>query len=240
MPTGPEQAEELLQLLKQIVRPAYTAIKTIRDIDWGPLSQYYAAFRLNNLLSLNRKIQERVADLGFDLEDAKRVAPKVGFLWIDKASLEEDDDLQTMWANLMVNAMNPDSPQDTSDFELETTYIEIASQFSPLDRQVLEYIVEHGIEYRHSENEQGGERKRQFTVLHLAPDTIFEAFPDSLAHISIEKLVYLGCVYREPRTPLVPAEGLTYGWIQRDIVPTLIGANLAIQASGKTPSWMEA
>ena len=77
--------------------------------------------QIENLLTLNRKIQDRAEELGCDLEDAKRVAPKVGFLWIDKASLEEDDDLQTMWANLMVSAMNPNGPKGTDDFELETT-----------------------------------------------------------------------------------------------------------------------
>ncbi len=240
MPSNSERPEELLRLLQQIVGPASTAIRTIRDNDWGPLSQYYAAFRLKNLLALNRKIQDRAEELGFDLENAKRVAPKVGFLWIDKASLEEDDDLQTMWANLMVNAMNPNGPKGTDDFELDTTYIEIVSQFSPLDCQVLEYIVEHGMEYRNSEDEQGDERKRPLAVKSLAPDTISEAFPGSLAHISVEKLIYLACAYRELRTPLSPSEGrLAYGGIQHDIVPTLIGVNLAISASGKTPSWMQ-
>lgn len=145
LPTAPEQKpDELLPLFRQIIGAASTAIATIRDTDWGPLSQYYAAFRLTNLLALNRKIQDRAEELGFDLEDARRVAPKVGFLWIDKASLEEDDDLQTMWANLMVSALNPNGADEIGDFELDTTFIEIASQFSPLDRQVLEYIVEHG------------------------------------------------------------------------------------------------
>ena len=218
----------------KLLDPASTAIRTIRDTDWGPLSQYYAAFRLTNLLALNRKIQDRVEELGFDLEDARRVAPKVGFLWIDKASLEEDDDLQTMWANLMVSALHPNGAQGMGDFELETTFIEIASQFSPLDCQVLEYIVEHGMRYRNGEDEQGGKRKRPVTVLPLAPDTIFNAFPDSLAHISVEKLVYLGCAYRERRTVFTPESRHSY-----DIVPTLIGANLAISASGNEPSWMQ-
>ncbi len=243
MPIDPEQTEELLRLLIQIVGPANTAVKTIRDNDWGPLSQYYAAFKFKNLLALNKKIQDCAKKLGFDLEDAKRVAPKVGFLWIDKASLEEDDDLQTMWANLMANAMNPNVADGMGDFELETTHIEILSQFSKPDCQVLEYIVKHGTEFVIPSDKSDSEQIREIRLKRVEfVEAIIEEFRTTMgitvAQLSVEKLVCLGCASREVRVPIVPvSDGFNHVQLAYDIVPTLIGIDLYLCSSGKEVAW---
>ena len=200
------------------------------------------SFRRRTLRAINEKCEQRCKALGLDPKNAQSLDdPALGLLFIDKASLQDDEFLQQRWANLLVSFMDPNSELNPADFQLDTTYIEIMSQFSKLDCQVLDYIVEHGLAYRYSEDQQGGDRNRQLTAVPVVPDTIFEAHPGSLAHISVEKLVYLGCAYREPRTPLSPYEGSnSYGGLQQDIVPTLIGLNLALSASGKTPSWLQA
>lgn len=194
------------------------------------------SFRRRNLRSINEKCEQRCKALGLDPKNAQSLDdPALGLLFIDKASLQDDEFLQQRWANLLVTFIDPHAGLRPDDFQLDTTYIEILSQFSKLDCQVLEYIVEHAIvDDWNSEDEQGGRPRRPLTAQPLVPNTIFEAFPGSFAHISVEKLVYLGCVYRELRTTLSPSEGRhAYGGLQHDIVLTLIGHNLAISVSGK-------
>jgi hypothetical protein len=189
---------------------------------------------LNNLLSLNAKYIDRCRELGFDPKDAKPLAMTVGFPLIEKASLQNDEYLQQRWANLLEQATNPNNTDTSSDFELDTTYVESLAQFSRLDCEVLEYIVEHGVRYVTIEGDTG----RGLAVDPIDPNVINEEFPDSPAHISVEKLVLLGCAYRELKTPLSSASGHTYGPFQRTIIPTLIGLNLYISSSGKQPSWV--
>ena len=71
----------------------------------------------------------------------------------------------------------------------------------------------------------------------LEPDAIESARPNSLAvHISLEKLVSLGCVSRDPKIPL--KTGGSRG-LEELIGPTSIAINLYISASGKRPSWFQ-
>ena len=148
------------------------------------------SFRRGNLRSINEKCKQRCEALGLDPKNAQSLDdPALGLLFIDKASLQDDEFLQQRWANLLVSFMDPNSGLRPADFQLDTTYIEIMSQFSKLDCQVLEYIVEHGMEYRYGEDEQDGGPGRTLAVKPLAPDTILEAHPGSLAHISVEKLI---------------------------------------------------
>ena len=67
------------------------------------------------------------------------------------------------------------------------------------------------------------------------------AFPNKSAHISLEKVVSLGCVYRVLRAhlSLSPKAGDGYGAWAQDIVATLIGMNLYVAASGKRPKWYD-
>ena len=49
---------------------------------------------------------------------------------------------------------------------------------------------------------------------------------------------HLGCAYRVTSTPLSPKGGDGYSALAQDIVPTLIGLNLYLVASGNQPRWM--
>lgn len=199
------------------------------------LSQNIGWYRLKNLVAINEKFLRLCEEKGFDPKDAKHLAWSVGLPLIEKASYQDDDFLQERWANLILSSIQRG---EGSDFSLGTTHVEILNQFSRLDCEVLEYIVENGMEYSDNQ-EDTGDQTKPITVLPLKSEDISEAHPETLAHISLEKLVSLGCVNRVLRTPLNFRDSDGYGVLAQDIIPTLIGLNLYIAASGRFPKWAE-
>ncbi|MCI5208135.1 MAG: DUF4393 domain-containing protein [Candidatus Electrothrix sp. ATG2] len=64
----------------------------------------------------------------------RTVPPKIAFPVIENASLEEDDFLQDLWANLLVTSIDPKEKQPRS------AYIDIIKQLEPLDVNALRFI----------------------------------------------------------------------------------------------------
>ena len=95
-------------------------------------------------MRLNECLERVIKERNLVEEDLKKLSLSVGFPLLEKASYQDDEFLQEKWANLLASAMEKRENEDT-DFSLDTTYIEILHQFSRLDCEVLEYIVENGV-----------------------------------------------------------------------------------------------
>jgi hypothetical protein len=67
-----------------------------------------------------------------NIHETRAVSPKFALPILEGASLEEDDTLQQLWANLTVNALDPDFSLD-----LRMTYIEIIKTLTVLDVRML-------------------------------------------------------------------------------------------------------
>lgn len=87
--------------------------------------------RIENAERIMRKAQVRLDARGVEEQkplDAKHLKPL-----LEAISEESDDALQDMWANLLANAMDPNSP-----VHLERVLMETLRQFEPLDASVLD------------------------------------------------------------------------------------------------------
>ena len=186
-------------------------------------------WRLNNLISINGKWERICREKGIDLADGRHLSFAVGLPLLEKASCHDNDFIQERWAHLIASSLRSEDREESS-FSLDITYVEILNQLSQLDCEILEYIVENGVESR---DEKTGSMKG----VQIDPSSIREAHPNTLAHISLEKLVSLGCAHRVLKAYLT-ASGSEYGAWGQDIVVTLIGLNLYLAASGKTPKWL--
>ena len=187
-------------------------------------------FRIRNLMKLNESLERVIEKRSLDRSNLKKLSLSVGFPLLEKASYQDDEFLREKWANLLASAMDNRNDEDTG-FSLDITYIEILHQFSRLDCEVLEYIVENGVSGR---DKVGG----HLQIVALNPLTLRNVFPDKLVHISLEKLVTLGCVYRVLRTPLsTKGENDGYGPLAQDVMVTMVGLNLYVSASGRQPKW---
>ncbi len=66
------------------------------------------------------------------IENTRAVMPKLALPILENASLEDDDELQKLWANLMANAMDPNFTTD-----LRMSFIDIIKSLTPLDVKLL-------------------------------------------------------------------------------------------------------
>ena len=138
--------------------------------------------------------------------------------------------MQEKWANLIASSIE-NGGDDNPDISLDNTCVEILHQLSRLDCEVLEYIAENGVRGRDADN-------GRLQIEPLDPLELRNVFPEKLVHVSLEKLVALGCAYRVLRAPLSTGEGGDgYGPLVQDIMVTLIGLNLYVSASGRDPQW---
>lgn len=186
--------------------------------DWARL------WRAKNLLSIKERMDRILQEKGFDPRAARHLSLSVGLPLMERASYQDDPYLQERWAYLIANSLDPEDRSKNS-FSLDITYIEALHQFSQLDCEVLEFVVQNGVE---SYTEKG------VAFNSLEPDEITAAFPNSPIHISLEKLASLGCVSIDPKIPLRTGGAREF---REGISPTLLGINLCLEASGKKPSW---
>ena len=191
------------------------------------LGDYARLWRVRNLVSISRKFERIRCDWGIDLSTANRLKLAVGLPLLEKASYQDDSYLQERWAHLIASVLRFEDPGGVP-FSLDIAHIEALHQFSRLDCEVLEFVVEN--EVRGQDDEGPIILARQ-----LEPETIDAAFPKSLSHISLEKLESLGCIRRNPKLPLKSGGS---GTLKEIITPTLIGINLYVSASGKNPDWL--
>ena len=209
----------LSKFTRQLFGPSVDQIGEIVG-DWARL------WRVKNLLSVKEKFDRICQERGFDSEDGRRLTLAVGLPLLEKASYQDDAFLQERWAHLIASSLRAEDRAERG-FSLDITYVEILNQLSQLDCEVLEYIVENGVGEQDSDS--------NIILKPLEPDEIQNAHPNSLAHISLEKLISLGCARSAPRIPLKTGG---YRGLWEVITPTSIGINLYVSASGKTPKWL--
>ena len=191
----------------------------------GDWARYW---RLRNLLAIQGRLERILQSKGIGHNDLRHLSLSVGLPMLERASYQDDSFLQERWANLMAASLN--SEGSAEGFSLGVMHVEMLSQMARLDCEVLEFVCERGIDHRDGQG--------NLAIAGLDPAEVEAGFSGKLAHISLEKLCALGAVQRAIRTPLKPG-GSSMSGLQEIIAPTLIGLNLYLASSGKTPEWMQ-
>jgi len=93
------------------------------------LQQRVRLYRLPNELKAWQKATKAISDAGFK---PNPVPPKLLFPLLEGASLEENEDLHTMWAGLLANASNPETPD-----LVHPSYEGILRHLTPQDAAIL-------------------------------------------------------------------------------------------------------
>ena len=191
------------------------------------LSDRVKSWRLGNLISISEKFERIFREKGLDSSDLRSLSMSVGLPMLEHASNAEDDDLQDMWANLLVSATSdPDSDEDSRD--LYKTWANVLSQMTRRDCQLLGLVVEDGISGMDAD---GGMQANPLSQEHVqqAAD-----MPRVVVDVHLEKLTSLGLIYRDIQ-PFLTTGGPT-GW-QHAYTPTFLGMNLYANC-GNSPSWL--
>ena len=190
------------------------------------VSDQIKAWRLGNLVRISEKFDRICLEKSIRKDDLHSLSISIGLPMLEKATYEEDDELQELWANLMVSAMTDDSNDETGD--LYKTSTNILAMMSKWDCQLLTTIIEMGIKEQTAE----GLVANPLTRDDLVPISKLSRI---MVDIHLDKLLSLGLVSKEVKTPLETGgpTGLKYVYI-----PTLLGANMYV-VCGNKPRWME-
>ncbi len=127
--------------------------------------------RQHTLTGILRAVFEKLRARG--VETAKPIRPGPGQEAFEAASLETDETLQDMWAELLANAMDPDR-----DVSLQRVFTDSLKQFEPIDARILSAYLEVGANNASSPN-------------NLAPKVDLRV---TEVIISADRLVSLGCL----------------------------------------------
>ena len=216
-----EAATTQLSVVRAIAGPGAHELGTV-------LSDRVKFWRLTNLIDISEKFDRICKEKNLTPEDLRPLTIAVGLPLLEHAANEEEDELQELWANLMVSATaDSESLEDAGD--LYKTWANMLSTMSKWDCRLLSTMVEKGIA------DTDGETIRSTP---LTQEEVMQAagMPRARVDIHLEKLVSLGLVYRDPKIPL---KGGGATGLEHVYAPTLMGINM-YSACGNTPHWLVA
>lgn len=148
--------------------------------------------RQNQAIKLAQKTEEFLRKSG--VEETAAVQPKVGVPLIEYASLEDNEELHTIWAKLLANAMDPNTAH-----QVNRIHISLLKELEPLDARILFDIAQ--------------EKQSKFPKVEMG-DVHFEkakivaglGIEDKVAELSLLNLMRLGCI-----TPGIVKPGVKFG-----------------------------
>lgn len=88
--------------------------------------------RLKRALTILKNAQSKLADSGLE---GVGINLKLLVPMLEAASLEDDEDIQEMWTNLLANAASEDS-----DLQVEPAYVDILRQLSDIDVWMMAFL----------------------------------------------------------------------------------------------------
>lgn len=100
----------------------------------GLMADRLKFYRLERYVKLVEKTQENLRNLG--VNKTILIDPKIGIRIIENATIECDEYLHTLWANLLSNAMNPEAGYKT-----DILHVSILKELRPVDAKILRYMI---------------------------------------------------------------------------------------------------
>ena len=199
MADEPEVVIESSKAIQEVAKTGGKVVDLARDIGGfiaryvgGPLEQGLGIFedklrymRWERMVRLKERADQFMESRGKD-SSIKPIPLKLAIPLLQAASLEDDDDLQDMWAKLLVNASTE------CGMELRRAHIDILEQLSPIEALILEKI------YTLPASKLKGS---SIVTGHLPDDVSFEekdqeqlVNPNDEVTMALANLARLGCV----------------------------------------------
>lgn len=99
----------------------------------GVVADRIRFFRIQNYLALSENTARIMRNRGYSESDiTKIVTPKVAIPLIESATLEDDSELQALWAQLLANAMDP-----KFNLDIRFRHVSLLREMEPLDVRIL-------------------------------------------------------------------------------------------------------
>jgi len=167
----------LVLLMKLLSKP----VREVGEL----LTDYVRGWRLANLERIAQKLDTKLRERQLPPE-IKPLPTGIGLVLVDAASREEDDDLQSLWANLLANHTDPNAGVD-----LDKDILDVLHQMTSIDARLLIYLQTHSADI-HTALAGGFDTPRLARDLRVEPPRIAR---------SINNLWRLGCLVQEQAGP---------------------------------------
>ncbi len=161
----------------------------------GALADKAKYWRASRLLRLEAQYVAACAAIGSGKAD-RPVEPKFAFALLEAASLESDDSLQDMFANLLANATSKGTG-----VEDRKAFVSIIQELKPLDAQILSMIYAPPVEFRQS----GGEVRTSKFPENYSTGSNGDGHPSSDVLQALWNLVRIACIQPLPGWRDIPS-----------------------------------
>lgn len=101
----------------------------------GVLTDRLKFARWKRLVEMQAQVNEILMNRG--VSDTRAVPPKLALPLLEEASLEDDEDLQRLWSQLLANAMDPSFSGN-----LRTGFVEMIKGLTALDAGILNFFYQ--------------------------------------------------------------------------------------------------
>ncbi len=157
---------------------------------------------------LMRRAEEFAAEVGLH-EPTRPIPLKFAIPLLQGASLEDDDELQDLWAKLLVNATDADSS-----IPIRRVFIEILENIGPLEAHILQVVYSIPFEEMQHRGVVAKDLPHSAFIVPDDPNFKTEA-PSAEVELALANLARLGC--------LSPAKTWGGGEIFSTVNPSLLG-----------------
>ena len=193
-----EESKAVTEVAKtggKVVDAFREAVPFVAGIIKGPLKQAMGILedklrfiRAERLLRYQDKCTEIMAQRSITTENSKPVPMNFAIPVLENASIEDRDEMQDMWAKLLVNAMDPNVK-----FDVKRAFLSVLRDIDPLEARILNGLYKkrgiatsHGVHTRNIPN-----------VFDSAPfffEDIENSLPSEDVQIALQNLVRLRCL----------------------------------------------
>jgi len=108
---------------------------------FGIVSDRVKYVRIKQAIRLEEKVTKLLEEAG--VQKTQPVSPVIALPIFESATLEEDENLHTAWANLLATAMDPSRP------EVKRSFAGILAELEPSDVLLFVKIVRHSLDARY-------------------------------------------------------------------------------------------
>jgi len=130
---GIEASEKLGGFLSKVLGEGFVELGAA-FADWAKTYRYKNLLKLSDEIDqihINRKLQGKPIP----------ILPKYALPILQDVSLEDDDDVRSLWAGLIANATDPNVK-----FQIKKLHIEVLSSLDPIDAAILNFLGRSEIE----------------------------------------------------------------------------------------------
>lgn len=135
--------ELLTECLKRSLVPVADAVGNVGQSTVMIGGEWIKLWQMTNAVSVGQKAVKILNKRGITSKEQLRdITTKFGILYVEGASVEDEPELQELWAKLLANALDPHFEGD-----IRVSFMSIIKDLTPLDIKILDMINSEFLKY---------------------------------------------------------------------------------------------